>query len=288
SDYASGDWWDALKLTIASPLAATAAFDGTTMSLSIAAVTTAPLPILPENSPFSAVVVSKSGNKMQYNLTLKQGQNIGGYYIQKTSAGIVLNIKKPVKANDGNVPLAGITIMLDPGHGGSDAGAPGPLGLKYPEKAINLSTALKLQSELEKLGARVMLTRTADKDMSLEERLAASRNSKPDMFISIHGNSMEDNVDISKVDGFSVFYREKLAQPLAESIFSSTLEALGRKNKGVHNKNFYVIRGTWTPSVLIESGFVPNPYEFEWLIDENEQSRLAKSISEAVVKYFRY
>jgi N-acetylmuramoyl-L-alanine amidase len=98
---------------------------------------------------------------------------------------------------------------------------------------------------------------------------------------------MEDNVDISKVDGFSVFYREKLTQSLADTIVNNTLVALNRKNKGMHIKNFYVIRGTWTPSVLIESGFVPNPYEFEWLIDENEQVKLAKTIADSIVKYFQ-
>jgi N-acetylmuramoyl-L-alanine amidase len=149
-----------------------------------------------------------------------------------------------------------------------------------------LNTALKLQSELETLGAKVLLTRTEDKNVSLDERLTASRNAKPDMFISIHANSMEDNVDISKVDGFSAFYRETLAKPLTQSIFDEVIGSLGRNSKGIHNRNFYVLRGTWTPSILLESGFVPNPNEFEWLMDDNEQARLAKSISAAIVKHF--
>ncbi|HYE83394.1 MAG TPA: family 10 glycosylhydrolase [Clostridia bacterium] len=285
--YTAGEWWDALNLTVTAPVAATADFDGTSLKLSLAAVSSAAAPVLPENSLFASAVVSKEGTNTQYNLTLKKDQRISGFYIQKTSTGLTLNIKKPVKANDGNMPLSGITIMLDPGHGGSDAGTTGPLGLKYPEKTINLNIALKLQTELEKLGARVLMTRTEDKAVSLDERLTASRKAKPDMFISVHANAMEDNVDISKVDGFSVFYRESLAEPLAETMFSSVLDTLKRKNKGLHNKNFYVTRGTWTPSVLLESGFVPNPHEFELLTDENEQTRFAKCISEAVVKYFR-
>jgi N-acetylmuramoyl-L-alanine amidase len=224
---------------------------------------------------------------VKYVLTLKSNQRIDGYYIQKKSTGLTLNIKKPVKANDGNKPLAGIIIMLDPGHGGSDMGAQGPLGLRYPEKTINLNTAVKLQSELEALGARVLMTRTTDVNVSLEERLTASRNTKPDMFISLHADSMEDNVEISKVNGFSAFYREKLAQPLAETVFKNILEDLNRTNDGIHNKNFYVIRSTWTPGILLESGFVPNSNEFEWLTDDNEQLRLARSISDAVVKYFK-
>jgi len=287
ANYITGDWWDSLNLTIESKVAAIADFDGTTMNISIVPASSAALPVLPENSPFSSVAVSKNGNKVKYALTLKSDQRIDGYYIQKTSEGLTLNIKRPVKANEGDKPLAGIIIMLDPGHGGTDSGTYGPLGLNYPEKTINLNMAVKLQSELEALGARVLMTRTEDKNVSLEERLTASRNAKPDMFISIHANSMEDNIDISKVDGFSAFYRGKLAQPLAEAVFKNVLEDLNLTNKGVHNKNFYVIRSTWTPGILIESGFVPNPNEFQWLTDDNAQLRLAGSISEAVVKYFR-
>ncbi|HPL53457.1 MAG TPA: family 10 glycosylhydrolase [Bacillota bacterium] len=286
-DYTIGDWWDALKLAISSPTAATADFDGASLTFNVAADTSAALPILPENSLFSSIKVSRNGSCVQYVLTLNSNRRIEGYFIEKTPDGLQLKIKRPVKSNNGSLPLAGITIMLDPGHGGSSAGAIGPLGLDYPEKTINMNIAFKVQSGLEGLGARALMTRTADEDVSLEERLSASRNVKPDMFISIHANSMEDNIDMSGVDGFSVFYREKLAQPLAEIMLNSTLKALNRNNKGVHNNNFYVIRATWSPSILVESGFVPNPHEFEWLIDENEQAGLAKSISDAVVEYFK-
>jgi N-acetylmuramoyl-L-alanine amidase len=287
ADYMTGDRWDRLTLDISSPAAAIASFDGTSLKLSISTVISAVPPVLPEDSLFSSVIVSKIDSIAQYTLKLKSNQGIEGYYVEKTATGIALNIKRPVRANkDSSEPLSGITIMLDPGHGGSSTGAIGPLGPYYAEKTINLQTALKLQTELQKLGATILMTRTTDEDISLEARLAASRNARPDMFISLHANSMEDNVDISKVDGFSAFYREAFAQSLTETVFNHTTETLNRNSKGVHNRNFYVTRGTWTPSILLESGFVPNPNEFEWLIDENEQLRLAKSISEAIVSYF--
>jgi len=285
--YAAGDWWDSMTLAIQAPAAAIADFDGSSLKLEIAAGYQAAQPELPDNSPFSSIAVSKNGNNTGFALTLKKDQSISGYYVQKTAEGLVLHIKRPVRANDGIEPLSGISIMLDPGHGGSDTGTTGPLGAGYPEKTINLNTAVKLKSELEKLGARVLMTRTEDVNMSLEERLAASRNEKPDMFVSLHANSMEDNVDISKVDGFSVFYREALAKPLAEKIFNNTLSELNRTSKGLHKRNFYVTRGTWTPSILVESGFVPNPYEFEWLINESEQTRLAQSLARSIAEYFR-
>ena len=129
-------------------------------------------------------------------------------------------------------PLGGITIILDPGHGGTDPGAIGPLGWAYAEKDINLSLARKLQSELESLGARVYLTRDSDINLSLDDRLLMSRLMLPDLFISLHANSMPDNVDISKVDGFSVWYREQLAAPLVEMLYDHVTGSLNRTGKG--------------------------------------------------------
>lgn len=283
--YQAGEKWDTLKFDYPSSLAATSAFYGTTLTVNISAAASGVLPELPANSLFSSAAFTKSGNQGQYSLTLKSGQTIDGYYIQKTSSGILLYVKRPAKAAIGGSPLSGITIMLDAGHGGNENGAIGPLGYNYPEKTINLNTALKLRTELETLGAKVLMTRTGDVTLSLADRLAASRNARPDMFLSVHANSMEDNVDISKINGFSVHYKEDLAKPLSETLVLKAAE-IGRTNKGIRYNNFYVVRGTWAPSMLIENGFVPNPKEFELLIDEYEQSRLAKSLADGIAKYF--
>ena len=287
ASYETGQKWDKVKLDISASSTAFAAIDGACLKLTVSPASKATLPKLPANSLVLAVTVSIKGNIAQYILTLKKDQRIEGYFVEKTSTGAVLNIKRPIFAKEGSQPLSGITIMVDAGHGGSESGAIGPLGMKYAEKAINLKTALKLQNELLNLGAVVRMTRTTDTTLSLSARLAASRAVRPDMFISIHANSMEDNVDISKTEGFSVHYRETFAKQFSETILSGVLNTMGRSSKGIHDNNFYVIRGTWTPSILTESGFVPNPAEFEWLIDENEQARLAKSLAEAIVKYFQ-
>jgi uncharacterized lipoprotein YddW (UPF0748 family)/N-acetylmuramoyl-L-alanine amidase len=284
--YRTGEKWDTLKLTYNSSLAATASFNGSKLTVSISSAKSGVLPGLPSNAPFASVTFTKNGDQGQYVLTIKAGQKIEGYYIEKTMDGIILHVKRPAKASYGSRPLSGLTIMLDPGHGGSDTGAVGPLGAGYPEKTINLNTALKLRDELESLGAKVLLTRTADVALSLEDRLAASRKAKPDMFLSIHANSMADDVDISKIYGFSVYYREALAKPLSGTLLDGAVK-IGRADKGVRWANFYVARGTWAPSVLIENGFVPNPHEFELLIDDSEQARLAKALAGAIVQHFR-
>ena len=132
---------------IPSSLAATATFDGSKLKVNISAASSGVIPALPSNSPFSSVTFAKNGHVGQYVLTLKPGASIEGYYIEKVSDGIIVHIKRPVRASMGEKPLDGITIMLDPGHGGSDTGATGPLGTEYPEKKINLENALLLKEE---------------------------------------------------------------------------------------------------------------------------------------------
>ncbi len=283
--YKSGEKWDTLKLVYPSSLAATASFDGTKLKVNISAATSGVLPVLPANSLFSSAVFTKSGHLGQYVLNLKQGAVIEGYYIEKTSNGIIVHVKRTVKASAGSKPLSGIVIMLDPGHGGTDTGATGPLGAEYAEKKINLNTALKLKTELMKLGADVLMTRTTDVSVSLFDRLTASRDAKPDMFLSIHANSMAENTDISVIEGCSVHYKESIAKSLSQKLATGA-EAAGRRNRGIRWANFYVVRGTWTPSMLIEMGFVPNPTEFELLTGNTDQTNLAKKLAEAIVDYF--
>lgn len=287
-EYKTGDVWHTLKLdTLLSP-AAFAEFDGTSIKLTVSAPSGASAPLLPPDSLISSVGISKDSNSgTQIMLTLKPGETLGGYYIEKTGTGLELKIRRKAAVKNLGLPLSGITIMLDPGHGGSDPGAIGPLGWVYAEKDINLDLAQKLERELEALGARVFLTRGNDMYVSLNDRLAMSRLMLPDLFVSLHSNSMPDDVDISKVDGFSVWYREPLSAPLVELLYDHVTSSLNRTKKGMHVRNFYVTRGTWTPSILLETGFVPNPVEFEWLTDEAEQTRLAKVIAEAITTYFK-
>ncbi len=287
AEYSVGDKWDTLKLDLSSPATAYADFDGVSLKINVSASSTATLPKLSEKTLFTKITTEKNSNGgTTFTLTPKQSQRIEGYYVEKTASGLELKIKRRVLLNGDDAPLLGITIMLDPGHGGSESGAIGPLGMKGAEKDINLKTSLMLKEKLEGLGAKVLMTRSSDTTVSLASRLTASRNARPDLFISIHANSMADNVDISKINGFSIFYREALSKDFSKMVYDSVIMDLNRNKHGVNNRNFYVTRGTWSPSFLIESGFVPNPTEFEWLTDEKEQAKLVNSISEAIIKYF--
>lgn len=241
---------------------------------------------LPQQAPIELISQTRENNAIKYQLKVKTGKSIEGFFVQQTEKGISLFLKHPVKLSFGEKPLTGIRVLLDPGHGGTDTGALGPLGSHYAEKAINLDIGLKLAEQLTLLGAEVDMTRRSDIYLSLQERLAISRDLKPDLFISIHANSMNDNVDISKIDGFCVFYRESFGEQLAKEMLQNATMNLGLSNKGIQKRNFYVMRGTWTPSILFEAGFVPNPGDFEWLSNQEGQERFAREMAGGVVQYF--
>ena len=184
------------------------------------------------------------------------------------------------------LPLKGAVIMLDPGHGGKDSGAIGLLGALKPEKNVVLEIANKLKLELESKGAKVIFTRSTDVYMSLQERLSASKEQLPDLFLSIHADSLENTSDLTKISGFSVFYKDPLSKPLAQGIKEDVISRLLRVDRGAKKMNFYVVRGTWTPSILVETGFMPNPSEFQFLNTPSEQVRMAQSLTDSILSYF--
>lgn len=286
ASYAAGAKWDTLKLDLSSPAAATAVQTGNTLKLSVAMSKNGPIPTLPAGALTTAVTAAATGAGVDYTLTFSSTDALEGFAVTPVQGGIELTLKKPVRASYSPLPLSGITVMLDPGHGGSDIGATGPMGAIMPEKTVNLNNALALKAELERNGASVLMTRTTDMDLSLDQRLTQSRTQRPDLFISVHANSMDHNVDISKISGFSAFYREPFAQNLTQSVHDAVAVGLQRGSKGVFARNFYVTRGTWAPSILLEVGFIPNPTDFELLTLPTEQARFAKGVTDALIAYY--
>ncbi|MDP4183158.1 MAG: family 10 glycosylhydrolase, partial [Bacillota bacterium] len=121
--YKTGAKWDDIELRIPSPVAAIADFDGVSLKLNVSTSSKADLPEVPGDALFSAVNVEANKQNTKYTFSLNEGQAIEGYYIEKTTNGIILHIKRPVKALEGTMPLSGLSIMVDPGHGGSETGA---------------------------------------------------------------------------------------------------------------------------------------------------------------------
>lgn len=200
----------------------------------------------------------------------------------------ILTIFGTVKADNS---LYGKCIYLDPGHGGVDPGAYYG-GIK--EEDINLDIAFKLREELEKVGATVYLTRDGDYDLSnnavdrkrndLYKRVKLINNSGCDMYLSLHLNATKS----TSWHGAQVFYDDindkniKLATILQRQLKVDL--KTNRKYKEVTNG--YIYRRVKIPGVLVEMGFLSNPYEREKLKTENYQYLIARSLVKGIEIYF--
>ena len=222
--------------------------------------------------------------EIAYTFHLKTEQQ-SGYDLRYEGTSLVFSLRHPPKLSSHSIlPLQGINILLDPGHGGSELGAKGPTG--YPEKEMNLVISKLLEKDLQKLGATVYLTRERDLDLSLKDRMMAIDNIKPDLAISIHYNALPDAGDAENTKGISTFWYHPQAHNFAVSLHHYLVTKLNRPDYGVFWNNLALTRPHTAPSILLELGFAINPWEFEWIMNPQEQKRLSKTIAEGIVNYF--
>jgi N-acetylmuramoyl-L-alanine amidase len=221
--------------------------------------------------------------QVQYTFNLKSSQQ-WGYSLRYEGTTLVLTLRHPPNVSSGQKPLSGITILLDPGHGGAESGALGPTS--YPEKAVNLVVSKLLQQELVARGATVYMTREEDKEVSLQERVAMIDKLKPAIALSIHYNALPDNGDAQNTKGIGMFWYNTQAHSLAVFLHNYLVNKLGRPSYGVYWNNLALTRPATAPSVLLELGFMINPEEFEWITNPKEQPKLARAIADGITAWF--
>lgn len=221
-------------------------------------------------------------DKIEYTFVLKSEQQ-WGYDIRYEGTNLILTLRHPPKLSSGN--LQGITILLDPGHGGQESGAKGPTG--YPEKEVNLVVSKLLERELKKRGATVYLTRETDKDVSLPERVEQINKVKPTLSLSIHYNALPDDGDAINTAGIGVFWYHPQAHDLSVFLHDYLVKQLNRPSYGVFWNNLALTRPYTAPSILLELGFLINPKEFEWITNSQEQEKLAGAIAEGITVWLQ-
>lgn len=195
----------------------------------------------------------------------------------------VLRLKK-INALQEN-PLQNRVITIDAGHGGAEFGAIGPTGIA--EKTVNLKISQYLKILLEQQGAKVIMTREEDKEADLYKRVEIAKQNNSDILLSIHNNALPDGADPSEIHGSEVYFYHPHSFPLANAIQFELLKEIGFKDNGIANKSLALTRPSDFPSVLIESGFMIYPDEYEFLITDAGQKAVAKAIAEGVKKYFK-
>lgn len=219
-------------------------------------------------------------------VTLSFTQPIWGHTVEYADGTTQVILKKtPVRSTEFGRPLAGVTVLLDAGHGDQDAGAMGAAGYGAPvEKDVNLALTLATKYRLEQLGAAVQTIRTDDSFLSLEERNAAISTGQPDFFIAIHHNSVDLTVDANKHTGTECYYFYPAGKTLAETLVDNVTWATGRHARGAMWGYYYVTRNTTCPAVLLEVGFMVNPTEYEQVTSEYQLWNTADAIARSVLE----
>lgn len=169
-------------------------------------------------------------------------------------------------------------VYIDPGHGGYD---PGTQGNGIVEKDIVLNYGLRLKGKLEANGIKVIMSRTSDVYVSLEDRSKGANNVNPDIFISIHINS----AGATSASGIETFYKKDIDKPLAESIQNKLISYTGAVDRGAKWEDFHVVRETNMPASLVECGFLTNVNEANNLKSWNYQEKLINAILDGALDY---
>ena len=188
------------------------------------------------------------------------------------------------------------TIMLDPGHGGTDYGA---LGKAIHEKQMNLNTALLVRAGLTALGYKVMMTRAKDQTLSLDNRIALCNRKKPDLYISLHCNAAINKnangietfaatpfgvpssgkktpANIKAPDPGNAF--DRMNYRLAYEIQKALIIQTKANDRGVKVARYKVIRESSCPAALVEMGFITNENEQKKFIDPSYRKKLVDGI----------
>jgi len=215
-------------------------------------------------------------------VTFELAARVFGWRARWEGADLVLDIRRPPPVNRVR-PLAGRTIALDPGH--PPLGATGPTGLR--EADANLAVALALRDLLQREGARVVLTRTADTALDLYERTTLAERSAAEALVSIHNNAFPDGVNPFVNSGTSTYYFQPRSARLAFLTQTALVGELGLANLGAARGNFALVRTTWMPAILTEGAFLMVPEQENALRTPAFQEGYARGIALGLQAFFR-
>lgn len=171
------------------------------------------------------------------------------------------------------------TVVVDAGHGGKDNGAYRNFG--GAEKVATLDVAKRLSHKLRESDFKVIMTRSDDVFIPLEERVAIENAQKNSVFVSIHFNDSRRR----GIRGFETYYHSPNSVALATRIQSNLMTIPNSANRGVHQANYRVLRLAKYPAVLVECGYLSNRREGGEARDSEYRDRLADKIAQAIVEH---
>jgi len=169
-------------------------------------------------------------------------------------------------------------VVIDPGHGGKDTGAISSGG--FYEKTVNLQVAKKVEYLLKERGLDVIMTRTEDSFIDLNQRAELANRNDAKLFVSIHADSTDDR----STRGFTVYVARSSSRRShsAGDAIAQVMTETGLSDNGVREADYRVLVNTKCPAVLVELGYLSNLRE-AWLLVENAfQNHLAQAVSKGI------
>lgn len=172
------------------------------------------------------------------------------------------------------------TVVIDPGHGGQDNG--GKWGQVY-EKHLALDTAVRLETNLKKMGYQTVLTRRSDYFITLPQRVSIGNRYKNAIFVCIHYNYTWKQ----DVSGLETFYYSSDGQRLAQCVQDSLVRRTHTVDRNAKFARYYVLRNSTLPAILVEGGFVTNESERDLMKSGGFREAIARGIAEGIQRYRR-
>lgn len=220
---------------------------------------------------------------------MAESLNKGVSWDSKNQVVLISSDRRNSDSSRGDQRTIPFTVVLDPGHGGSETGA---LSMGIQEKDLNLDIAKKLYSLLKAQGVKVYLTRDDDSYVGLYDRSDYANSINADLFVSIHNNA----TDSSGVNGTMTLYYPGTAKTknnltgkqIASIVQDELTSTLGTKDLGIISRpHLAVLRTTNMPAILAEVGFMTNIYELRKLMSDDYRQKAAQALDDAIMKVIK-
>ena len=254
--------------------------------------------VVPENSPvFSRAEWIKNTSDYTLRLYLKKVGKFYGWNAEYNADGqLEFRFLNPAVITEADnlygYSLDGVTVVVDAGHGGHDGGASGS-NVNYDEAYLNLYLAKKIKSQLESIGATVVLTRDDDYHLSPTDRAKIIKSVKPDYVLSIHRDAIGNGKDkLTSVNGMGVYHHHPFASDAAKQMYNTyknynMSDKFNLRGNSAQWHVFYLARNTDCPVVLTENGFMTNTSDYAKMLSEDYNNRYAKILTQGIVNYFK-
>lgn len=176
-------------------------------------------------------------------------------------------------------------IVIDAGHGGEEE--PGCIFGNVYEKNIDLQIAKKLEEQLSQVYTKVIMTRTEDVNVYLNERARIANRANADIFVSIHQNALENDTVTSGIETWYNPEKDSVSKILAQNIQDNVIKETNAEDLGIkESTGLIVTKNTEMASCLVETGFLSSSVERQKLVSDLYQDKIVQGIFNGIKAYF--